>query len=100
MARESCPASVGNMGMTLFRRRAEPVPTTVFDTYWMFAARRQEIFFTRLAGGSPPWTDDTILREYRFTNAYRVLDRVSQYLLAHVVPSGRDEIDEVFFRTV
>jgi hypothetical protein len=88
------------MDVTLLRRRVEPVPTVVFDTYWAFAARRQAIFFSRLAGASPPWTDDPILRDYRFTNAYRVLDRVSQYLLTDVVPSGSGDTEEVFFRTV
>lgn len=88
------------MAVSLLRRRVEPVPTVVFDTYWAFAARRQEIFFSRLAGASPPWTDDAILGEYRFTNAYRVLDRVSQYLLAEVVPTGSAAAEEVFFRAV
>jgi hypothetical protein len=30
-------------------------------------------------------TDDPIIANYRFTNSYRVLDRVTQYLLTHVV---------------
>jgi hypothetical protein len=33
-------------------------PSKVFDTYWRFAAERQEIFFRRIAGASPPWTAD------------------------------------------
>lgn len=57
----------------------------VFDTYWKFAAKRQEIFFTRLHGESPPWTDDEILQNYKFTNAYRASDRVSQFLLKQVI---------------
>jgi hypothetical protein len=66
-------------------RRRPPTPSVVFDTYWRFAAERQEIFFRRLCGGVPPWTADAVLREHKFTNAYRASDRVSQYLIQHVI---------------
>ena len=36
-------------------------PTPVYDTYWRFAAERQRVFFRRLEGLPPPWTDDPIL---------------------------------------
>lgn len=94
------PPSTTPMSVTVLRRRSEPAPTEVFDTYWRFAAERQEIFFARLAGLAPPWTTDPILGQHRFTNAYRVLDRVSQYLLREVVPAGSAERDEVFFRVL
>lgn len=87
-------------GITVVRQRREPVPTAVFDTYWQFAARRQAMYFARLSGARTPWTDDPILRSHRFTNAYRVLDRVSQYLVAHVIPAGADTPDEIFFRVL
>lgn len=78
------------------------VPSPVFDTYWRFAAERQRVFFRRLEGRPPPWTDDPVLARYKFTNAYRASDRVSQYLLRHLIyrdsqPSGDDEL---FFRIV
>lgn len=74
--------------------------TPVFDTYWRFAARRQQLFLRRLAGSSPPWTDDPVLRVYRFTNAYRAADRVSQYLIRHVLYDADQSPSEVFFRAV
>jgi len=78
-----------------------PTKTTpVFDTYWRLAAERQAMFFRRLAGQEPPWTDDPILREYKFTNAYRASDRVSQFLIRHVIYEGDQSPDEVFFRTM
>ena len=75
-------------------------PSVVYDTYWRFAAERQEVFFRRLAGGSGPWTSDLVLNEYKFTNAYRASDRVSQYLIRHVIYDERRSTDpnEVFFR--
>jgi hypothetical protein len=64
----------------------EPLkPTVVFETYWRFAAERQAIFFRRLEGRPAPWTDDPILQQHKFTNAYRASDRVSQYLILFVM---------------
>ena len=81
------------------RDRWSPTKTTpVFDTYWRFAAERQAIFFKRIAGEPWPWTDDAILREYKFTNAYRASDRVSQYLIRNVIYSGDQAPAEVLFR--
>lgn len=75
-------------------------PSPVYDTYWRFAVERQEIFFKRFCGTPPPWTDDAILSTYKFTNAYRASDRVSQYLIRRVI--YRDDLPqnpvEVFFR--
>jgi hypothetical protein len=77
-------------------------PTTVYDTYWHFAAERQAIYERRLADSRGPWTDDAILRSYRFTNTYRAADRVSQYLIRDV--QYRDDRSqapaEIFFRTI
>jgi len=75
-------------------------PTQVFDTYWRFAAARQAVYEARLAGQSPPWSDDPILGAYRFTNCYRAADRVSQYLITQVCYRGDLSWDEVFFRVL
>ena len=74
--------------------------TPVLDTYWRFAQVRQSIFHSRVLGEAPPWTDDPILAEHRFTNAYRAADRVSQFLIRDVIYSGLDAPEEVFFRTL
>jgi hypothetical protein len=74
--------------------------TPVFDGYWKFAHHRQEIFFKRVLGQLPPWTDDEILREHRFTNVYRAADRVSQYLIRHVLYEGPQDAEEIFFRAL
>jgi len=72
--------------------------TAVFDTFWRFAFERQEVFFKRLAGLPPPWTNDPVLCGYRFTNVYRASDRVSQYLIRRVIYDGEQSDEEVFFR--
>ena len=73
--------------------------TEVFDTYWRFAAARQQVYEARLAGQAPPWTSDPILAAHRFTNCYRAADRVSQFLITQVCYRGDQSWEEVFFRT-
>lgn len=75
-------------------------PTIVFDSYWRFAAERQNIFFARIEGNQPPWTSDPILNKHKFTNAYRASDRVSQYLIKHVIYESEQTADELFFRII
>lgn len=79
--------------------RTLPV-SPVFDTYWRFAAERQRIYASRIAGRPGPWTQDPILLAHRFTNAYRAADRVSQYLIRFVLYTGESDFEEVFFRTL
>lgn len=74
--------------------------TAVFRSYWRLAAEREKIFFKRLQGEPGPWTDNPILRHHKFTNAYRASDRVSQYLIRHVIYQGEQSPKEWFFRTL
>ena len=67
-------------------RRDPPRPGPGFDVYWEFAAERQRVYRNRLQGlTGPSLTDDPVLSTFRFTNAYRASDRVSQYLTAQVI---------------
>jgi hypothetical protein len=57
------------------------------------------MYLRRLGGAPAPWTDDPILRDHRFTNAYRAADRVSQFLIRDVIYGDavpEDEEDVVF----
>lgn len=58
------------------------------------------MFMRRVQGIAPPWTEDPILSAHRFTNTYRASDRVSQYLIRHVIYEGSNTPEEVFFRTI
>ena len=84
----------------VFRTLSPARPTVVYDTYWKFAAERQGVFFRKLEGKGPPWTDDPIIARHKFTNAYRASDRVSQYLIRNVIYEGDQSAPEVFFRTI
>lgn len=73
----------------------------IYDLYWYFAYERQNIFLKKLEGKPYPWTDDPILKEYKFCNSYRVNDRVSQYLLKNIIYNGKTYTDEdMLFRIV
>jgi hypothetical protein len=60
------------------------------------------MFYRRLVNPVGPWTDDPILQAYRFTNTYRVADRVSQYLMRDIQyhPDRSQAPNELFFRTI
>lgn len=89
-----------NSALTIWSKLTPAKPTPVFDTYWRFAAERQAIFFNRFNGRPRPWTEDPILDRYKFTNAYRASDRVSQYLIRRVIYSGSNTPRELFFRII
>lgn len=57
----------------------------IYDTYWRFTALRQEVFFNKINNMPPPWTSDPIINTYKFCNAYRASDRVSQYLIKNII---------------
>ncbi|WP_207497118.1 nucleotide kinase domain-containing protein [Aridibaculum aurantiacum] len=56
-----------------------------YQYYFYFIQERMKIFWRRFEGLESDLTDDPILAQYKFTNVYRVLDRVSQYLVRHVI---------------
>lgn len=85
---------------TVFETLLPARATLVYDTYWRFAAERQEVFFRKLEGAPPPWTEDSTIAKHKFTNAYRASDRVSQFLIRHVIYEGEQSPEEVFFRTI
>jgi len=75
-----------------------PPSSPVFDSYWKFAAARQQVYFARVSGSPPPWTTDPIITQYRFTNAYRAADRVSQFMLRSVIYGAQHNEPDLMFR--
>lgn len=98
--REDATSNIQSMPVT---NHLHPLRLTpVFDSYWKFAAERQNVFFSRLSNDPQPWTNDPIILAHKFTNSYRASDRVSQYLIRNVI--YRDDLPdtahEVLFRTL
>ena len=79
---------------------AQAKTSEVYRSYWHFASERQAVYFRRLRKETYPWTKDSIIAKYKFTNAYRASDRVSQYLIRNII--YRDDLPnsprEIFFR--
>lgn len=89
-----------NMSKKIITKLSPAKPTVAYDTYWKFAYERQNIFCRRQKNTEEPFTNDSILKEYKFTNVYRICDRVSQYLVKNVIYSSRDNytFEDTFFR--
>ncbi|WP_158707729.1 nucleotide kinase domain-containing protein [Janibacter massiliensis] len=75
------------------------VGSEVLRSYWTLAAERQRVYHARLQGQAPPWTEDPVVTQYRFTNAYRAADRVSQDLIK-VIYSGTQDPEDVLLRVL
>ncbi|WP_313190932.1 nucleotide kinase domain-containing protein [Sphingobacterium sp.] len=86
------------MGISHYVKLTRPKRSSVYDLYWIFANKRQEIFEKRLIGQPAPWTDDHVINNHRFTNVFRASDRVSQYLID--LQYQGENIEEVFFKTM
>jgi len=91
---------LGNGSPDIYIKRRTPKISKVFDSYWRFAAKRQEAFFARIEGSGEPWSDDSIIQEYKFTNAYRASDRVSQYLIKNVIYKSHWEVNDLVLRVL
>ncbi len=76
----------------------KPKPSKAFSSYWKFAAERQNVFFRSMDPIHKSLTDDTIIKDYKFTNAYRASDRVSQYLIKNVIYAHNYSPEDTFFR--
>ena len=80
--------------------RSKPKPSALYPILWYFASERQRIYLKRLRGLPPPWTEDPILRAYKFTNSFRASDRVSQYLIKKTYTLPAKDIGTLFLRTI
>ena len=58
---------------------------------------RQKIWVRRTLLGKPaPWTKNEILRDYKYTNVYRELDRSSQFMIKHILTQDLPLEDKLF----
>ncbi|WP_316738349.1 nucleotide kinase domain-containing protein [Pedobacter aquatilis] len=81
----------------ILTKKTPPKASIVLDTYWKFAAERQQIFYNRIKN-KDVLTLDPILLKHKFTNVYRASDRVSQYLINNIIYKGDTEPSEILFR--
>lgn len=57
--------------------------------FWYWINERHNIYLRRAAGQPKPWTHDPILRNYKFTNAFRQLDRGTVWLTENFLEPHR-----------
>ncbi len=65
-----------------------------FQYYFYFLEERMKIFWNKYNKEKRPWTIDNILHKHKFTNVYRSCDRVSQYLIRHVIYNQSQKYSE------
>jgi hypothetical protein len=61
------------------------------ELFWYWMAERHRIFLKRQAGLPKPWTEDEILRDYKFTNPFRENDRGTVWLRENFLEPHRDD---------
>lgn len=77
-----------NERMNIFWRRYENNPIRIETSKDLFGKQSRKI-----------WSEDKIFQDYKFTNVYRSLDRVSQYLIKNVIYTKNIyPKDEIVFR--
>src|SRR3990167_5591431 len=91
-ARRCCPLSDRDHSTVMSN-----TPNT--QDFWAFVRERETIRERRAAGTPPPWTDDPVLREYRFCNVRRADDAGTRFYVEHVARGARVE-DDLLFRTI
>lgn len=78
-------------------------PNENFHYYLYWMSERMEIFWKKMFQEETPYTQDPILQNFKFTNVYRCLDRVSQYLIGKVIYDKKGlendrDTEDIFFR--
>ena len=85
---------------TALANRIRPKPSAIYPVLWQFACERHRVYLRRVAGDAYPWTSDSVLLEYKFTNAFRAADRVSQYLIRLICSDREASVATLFLRTL
>jgi hypothetical protein len=74
------------------------IDETHLSKFFEIMFERQEIWHKRfILKHNPPWTKDEYLKNYKFTNVYRELDRASQWLIGNVLLDEKNsELDLIW----
>ncbi|KAF8512304.1 hypothetical protein BU17DRAFT_54107 [Hysterangium stoloniferum] len=80
--------------------RSLPINMHNLDMLFKWMAERDSIQRKRQTGIPPPWSEDPILREHKFCNVFRTLDRGTQYILREVINKGDQTHSEICFRVM
>lgn len=71
------------------------------EKFFKFILERQTIYHKRFVDKlPPPWTDDHVLRQYKFCNVYRQLDRGTILLLDKIIKRDDISLGDLLFNIV
>lgn len=68
------------------------------DKFFYYMEERQRITMKRKRGEPWPWTKDVFLRDYKFTNVYRELDRNSQWEINNITKNSKLSDEDTLFQ--
>ena len=70
----------------------------MIENFYNWINERHAIYQARVRGDSPPWTEDPILREYKFTNPFRENDRTTVWMRQNwTKPNDNKKAGEIIF---
>jgi len=73
--------------------------TENYEMFFRTMYERQMIWKRRFIDKQErPWTDDAILRDYKFTNVYRELDRNSQWQIKNILLDGELDLRNLIWK--
>lgn len=68
------------------------------DDFWWFINERHKISLKKTIGRPKPWTEDPILRDWKFCNVFRQYDTQTKLLIRNVIkPHWNDDIGLMLF---
>lgn len=79
----------------------EEVNEDNLNTFFEIMIERQEIWYKKVVLKQPwPWTENKILRDYKYTNVYRELDRASQWMIENVLKDHSLSVKDLVWRII
>lgn len=63
----------------------QPRNEEAYQEFWNFVNLRHTIYLKKEAGEPKPWTDNSIYRDNKLCNVFRILDRQSQFLVKNIL---------------
>ena len=77
----------------------EEVNKSHLDAFFMTMYERQCIWVKRfIRKEQPPWTENPYLRDYKFTNVYRELDRASQWMIHNILRDHDQSVKDMLLK--
>lgn len=68
--------------------------------FWEYIKERFQIFKKRESGSAPPWTEDKILAQWKFTNVFRQDDPGTKFVIDKIIPSFDSDFGNLLFNII